>query len=154
MLHLFPDNRSHRVGFFLCRLEKPFPYSRDIQSGSGRVGLTAVCFCCCSCKSVCPYTCIYTATAMTRQKIRRKGNDRNLVWQLSSRKSKEIATFLRQFNFYAETTSGAEQQDLSFRCSGACCFSRKPPAAANHHSVFLETKKMLSTNMQSFCFKN
>lgn len=48
----------------------------------------------------------------------------------------------------------AEQQDSRSYSSDACCFPRKPPAAANHHSVFLETKKWHVENMQCFCCKN
>lgn len=54
----FHGNRSNMNGFVLCTLEKPFSYSRNIQSGSGRAGLTAVYNCCCSCDCECVCVCV------------------------------------------------------------------------------------------------
>lgn len=96
------------------------------------------------------------AQTQTEQWHNRK-QDRSGGRQVSSkgeRQTQEITTFLWQFNLYAEPISAAEQHNLRSDGSDACCFPKKPPAAANHHSVFLETKKWACWDMQRLGCKN
>lgn len=127
-----------REGFFLCRLEKPFSYSRNIQSGSGRAGLTGVYKYCCSCACVFVCVCLllprmllayfvlrwvcspaHTHTEGWQQKIREKGEEGTAARSLHN--FPVTAEFIHREDYCYKTT---QFEVLRFRCS---LFSKETP---------------------------
>lgn len=132
---LFPwQQEPHRGGFFLHRLEKPFSNRRNIQSGSGRAGLTAVCARCCSCVCVC-LSFIFMFLFCTH------------------RLKNDTTENTSEGNHNLCVTVYIQREIWDLMVLILVVFQGNPLLPPNHRSVSLETKRWHVETMECFCCK-
>lgn len=139
---LFPwQQEPHRGGFFLHRLEKPFSNRRNIQSGSGRAGLTAVCARCCSCACVC-LSFIFMFLFCTH----RLKND---TTENTSEGNHNLCVTVH----YIFRERKKKDKIWALMVLILVVFQGNPLLPPNHRSVSLETKRWHVETMECFCCK-